>query len=222
MGDSDLRERRKPEAFRFVLRQATRPEHEALDAHPAFASLMSGTLSRNGYRSLMTQFHDFYCVHDPLLDASCRLHSMERLGFIYAPRSGILGRDLAALEGRAARPASVGPAPPNLETAGSLAGVLYVLEGSMLGGGVLSRAVGALPAVTGETGDGYWRWCRDLGASRWAMTCAMIERLSTSGAARSDMISGARAAFATFAGWLGGWRDDSVQVEPGRLDVERC
>jgi heme oxygenase len=223
MGATETRERRKPEAFRFVLRSTTSPEHQALDAHPAFARLMDGSLSVGGYRRLMAQFHGFYNTHDPMLELACRRHSVDRLGFAYASRTAILGRDLAALGGIVPRPAVAGPAPLHgLDTAGTLGGVLYVLEGSMLGGGVLSRAVESLLSRTGTSGGGYWLWCRDFGAARWAMTCAMIEALSASEAARSDMISGAQNAFATFAGWLADWQDEAPDGADGLRDMERC
>ena len=223
MGATDTRARRKPEAFRFVLRSATSPEHQALDAHPAFARLVDGSLTAGGYRRLMAQFHGFYSAHDPMLELACRRHSVNRLGFAYAPRSAILGRDLAALGCIAPQAALASPAPlSDLASAGTLGGVLYVLEGSMLGGGVLSRAVESLLSRTGMSGGGYWLWCRDLGAARWAMTCAMIEALSASEAARSDMISGAQNAFATFAGWLADWQDDAPGGADGLRDMERC
>jgi hypothetical protein len=50
----------------------------------------------------------------------------------------------------------------------------------------------------------------------------MIEGLAASEAARGDMISGAQAGFATFAGWLAGWRDDAPDVADGLRDLERC
>jgi heme oxygenase len=206
---TEMQARPKSEAFRFMLRRATRIEHKALDAHPAFAALMEGTLSVDGYRSLMALFHGFYQRHDPLLERACSLHALDRMGFVYASRSVLLRSDLAALDGGPSGPRTdKSAALPPIGSAGTLGGVLYVIEGSMLGGTVLCRAVEALLSQKGAEGCGYWRWCRDASAARWAMTCAMIERLAATETARAEMIAGAQAAFATFAGWLDSWKED--------------
>jgi heme oxygenase len=218
---TDMREHQRPEAFRFALRRVTRTEHEALDGNPAFAAMMNGTLSLDGYARLMAVFHGFYERHDELLDLACRHHGLHALGFTYASRAIILRDDLASLGALGTgqhsshdEPASL----PTIRSAGTLVGVLYVLEGSMLGGSVLCRAVESLLVKTGAKGSGYWRWCRDAGAARWAMTCDVVERTAASDAARNDMIAGAQAAFHTFDRWLDRWSDDRRSVR----SLARC
>lgn len=218
------RDSREAEGFRFRLRKETRAEHEALDAHPAFAAMMNGTLGAAGYSRLMTLFFGFYSRHDPVLARACAEHSLDRFGFAYRARSAILRDDLAALgidadhgvehDRRAEADLS-----PVTATQGGIAGVLYVIEGSMLGGAVLARAVHALAGPLGA--DGYWRWCRDDGAARWAMTCGMIEHVSATDINRTDMIAGARLAFASFGRWLARWSDDRAGSALRRSGV-RC
>lgn len=84
MTASALRERQKPESFRFTLRAATRAAHAALDAHPALSTLMDGTLSPEGYRQLMSFFYAFYNRHDDMLGMACCRYEMERHGFVKA------------------------------------------------------------------------------------------------------------------------------------------
>ncbi len=215
MAQDQIEQRPKPEAFRFELRRATRPEHESLDAHPAFAALMNGTLDVGGYQRLMILFHGFYARHDRLLAQSCERYALNRLGFAYAPRTSILAKDLAALGVPPIRAANLAALPP-IDTAGTLGGMLYVFEGSMLGGGVLCRAVESLLEKHDASGSGYWRWCREAGAGRWAMTCAMLDRIAATEAEKQDMIAGAQAAFVSFADWLAIWRDPSWDMSPGR------
>jgi len=189
-------DRRKEQAFRFTLRRATADRHAALDSHPALAALAAGRLDLDGYRRLMAVLYGFYLGHDPVVAEACRLHGIERHGFSYAPRAEIIARDLAAL--------GMPPSPPGhravdpIDSPASLAGLLYVIEGSMLGGGVLSHSTAALLAETGGRGDAYWRWCRDAGAQRWAMTCRMIEEMAATVDARREMIAAAEAAFDAF------------------------
>lgn len=216
--------RQRQEAFRFVLRRATRTEHEALDSHPAFAALMKGTLGVGGYRNLMSLFHGFYHRHDALLAEACQRFGLDRSGFTYASRAGILSRDLAALgidtsSDDSNRPSEPQGLPP-ITSGGDLGGMLYVLEGSMLGGGMLCRAVEGVLGQDGAAGDGYWQWCREAGGRRWAMTCDLIEDLATTEGARADMISSAKGGFDAFARWIAGWRDDTGIPTPG--GVLRC
>jgi heme oxygenase len=210
MTASALRERQKPESFRFTLRTATRSEHAALDAHPALSALVDGTLSPEGYRRLMSFFYAFYDRHDSMLRMACSRYELERLGFVYAQRRSILlsGERRATL--------------PSIRSSSTLAGYLYVLEGSMLGGGVLLRAAEAMQRQRGESGFGYWQWCHDAGAARWRMTCNVIDILADSDVARSEIIEAARQAFSTFSEWLEQWRYEAPRAGVAATGVLRC
>jgi heme oxygenase len=209
------------EPFRFVLRRETRAGHAALDGHPAFSSLLDGTLDLCGYRRLMVMLHGFYARNDAILAEACRRHALGSLGYVYAPRAGILRGDLTGLGTRSVPVSWEAPEPAPLayfDSAGTLAGVLYVLEGSVLGGSVLCRAAETLLAHTGVSGLAYWQWCREAGGARWAMTCAMLEGLASSESERRDMIAGAHAGFAGFEAWFRRWSSDLVR----EMSVARC
>jgi heme oxygenase (biliverdin-IX-beta and delta-forming) len=203
------------EAVRFVLRRETRAAHESLDGHPALAALMNGTMDTDGYRRLMVLFHGFYASHDRMIERACQDHSLSRFGFVYARRTEILASDLAAL---AVQPPSIledtsSNTLPPIGSAASLGGVLYVLEGSMLGGAVLCRAAEKLLGKDGGLGIGYWQWCRAAGGERWAMTCDMLENLAADSAATQEMLTGADAAFATFASWFADWQSNPQETD---------
>lgn len=209
----------RSEPVRFALRRSTRAEHAALDAHPALAALVDGSLDRDGYGRLMGRFERFYACHDAMLARATMAYGLDRFGFTYASRAAILAEDLAQLGVDGWREAPAAPLSP-ADSIGTLCGMLYVLEGSMLGGAVLCRAAEALPSNSGGRGCGYWRWCRDEGGRRWAMTCATLDALGTSEAARSDMLAGARATFIGFGDWLALW-DAGENRLPG-MDAMRC
>lgn len=224
MSATAIHERLGSESFRFVLRRATRVEHQSLDDHPAFAALIGGTLGIGGYRTLMSLFHGFYAAHDSILADACNEHRLERSGFIYAPRADMLAEDMSCLGAKPPVPVASIPGPHRLAigSAGSLAGMLYVFEGSMLGGSVLCRAVEALLAAHGASGARYWRWCRDAGAARWAMTCAMLDEVSATSRARADMVDGARAAFSGFSDWFSDWADEACAEPTPVGSLDRC
>lgn len=223
MTASALRENQKPEFFRFTLRGATRAEHAALDAHPALSALMDGTLGPDGYRRLMSFFYAFYDRHDGMLGMACRRYGLELLGFVYAQRSRILAADLSALGVKANLVSSEEHAPlPSIGSSRTLAGYLYVLEGSMLGGAVLLKAAETMQRQRGQTGFGYWQWCHDAGATRWRMTCDVIEKLADSDIARAEIIAAASQAFSTFSEWLEQWRYEAPRAAGAATGVLRC
>lgn len=184
-------------------------EHDGLDRHPAFAALIGGKLSFDGYRSLMLAFHGFYRCLDQPLQHACDQFGLDRLGFRYEPRTAILAGDLAMLGVNARASSNRPPAGGTLrlDSIEALGGALYVFEGSLLGGSVLCASTDELMEKTGSTGNAYWRWCREAASRRWAMTCRLIEDLATTDQAKVPMIGGAKMAFRSFATWLDDWDD---------------
>lgn len=170
------------------LRDATRDAHHALDHHPALQCLLDAALTREAYAASLLAL---YPAHAALENRVCR--EIARLGLhLRVPRRlprladdlGSLGLPAEAIDSDTAQlPAS--PA--------SLAGELYVLEGSRLGGRVIAdrlrRSLGpgvphaffSLPMVPGE----------------WSRRLDELEALCLPG--ESDAaVAGAREAFARF------------------------
>jgi heme oxygenase len=171
----------------------------------------------------MSLFHGFYDGHDDMLEAACRMYEMELNGFVYAPRRPILAADLTALGVEAGLLSHEKLARlPSIGSAGTLAGYLYVLEGSMLGGGVLLKAAEGMQRQRGESGFGYWQWCHDAGATRWRMTCNVIETIADSEITRTQIMEAARQAFSTFSDWLEQWGYEAALADGAAPGVLRC
>jgi heme oxygenase len=187
-----------------------------LDNHPAFLALVNGSLSLPDYGRLMLAFHGFYSMLDPYLESACIRFSVAKSGFRYAGRTAMLTNDLVALGlgDEAARSASSAGGPAPARSAAALAGMLYVFEGSMLGGAVLCAATETLLAPAANGGNSYWRWCRAAAQPRWAMTCGLIEELADTPAARDEMVAAARDSFQRFAAWFERWAPDAGGAPP--------
>jgi heme oxygenase len=157
--------------LRTFLRRRTSGAHEDLHLHPAFAPLASASASgtRSGYVALMAGLAGFYDALDPLLERAAAAH-----GLSYVARAHLIKRDLDHLDA-AARPVACRPvAPRGLP---ELLGVLYVVEGSTLGGSVLATRATELG---GAEGAGFWTWCRREGTAHWkALVAAMDAALLT-------------------------------------------
>jgi len=184
---------------------------------------MDGTLSPESYRWLMSFFYAFYDRHDDMLAMACRRYELEHHGFVYAQRRAILAADLTAL-GLEANPLSNKKQAtlPSIESPSTLAGYLYVLEGSMLGGGVLLNAAEAMQRQRGESGFGYWQWCHDAGAARWRITCNVIEKLADSDGAQAEIIAAASQAFSTFSKSLEQWSHEKLSANAAASGALRC
>jgi heme oxygenase len=135
-----------------------------------------------GYLRMMRVFHDFYIWLDPLICRSMPLLGHHAHGFTYTPRAPMFARDISDLEPRCPRTstststcARSGQQLP-LDTAGALAGALYVVEGSILGGSGLDRCARSVLQSHDSAGRSYWQWCRNNARHRWLATRQIDQR----------------------------------------------
>jgi heme oxygenase len=116
------------------LRRATKTAHHALDHHPLLAALLSPSLTRTAYGDALAALHGIFAATEYALAPGADVD------FPHAPRLPALDADLAAL-GRAPSPCLSLIAVP--DSGAARIGLLYVLEGSALGGQVLTRQIQA-------------------------------------------------------------------------------
>ena len=115
------------------LRAMTRARHEALEAKPVFAALMSPALTLLDVQRAFQVFQAFYACAEP--DLLLQL-APAGLGGLYRPRLSWLAADLVMLDIPALPAVSLDPMP---SSRAGLLGVIYAIEGSALGGQVLQR-----------------------------------------------------------------------------------
>lgn len=167
-------------SLRILLRSATRPDHERVDALGETFDLASP----DGYGA-------FLLAHAralPPLEAA-----VERSGFL--PPDWPERRRTAALTSDLARLGLAFPRPlprPDLPRMAMNLGALYVLEGSRLGGALLARR---LAAAQPSAPSAYLR--HGEGQPFWRDFLVWLEAMGPEGR-ETDVIEGARRAFATF------------------------
>lgn len=183
-----------PDDLRQRLRAGTAADHERLENH---LDLLREPLAEARFRAVLERFHGFHFAWEP---AAARWLPAGLL----APRQRVplLRADLRAL-GRAeagidALPVCAEAAALCSDLAGTL-GSFYVLEGSTLGGRLISRALAAaawLPA-------GGLRYFDPHGAAtgeRWRETLAHLNAAPAT--LHADVVQGARRCFACLDAWL--------------------
>jgi heme oxygenase len=184
------------------LKHATRSVHEALHRAPLLAAFEHQQLDIAGYLRMMRVFHDFYIWLDPLICRSMPLLGHHAHGFTYTPRAPMFARDISDLEPRCPehqhqpQPGARSGRQLPLDTAGALAGALYVVEGSILGGSGLDRCARSVLQSHGSAGRSYWQWCRNNARHRWLATRQIVDQVWLSQGSGDLMADSAMRVFA--------------------------
>jgi len=191
-------------ALRDELRAHTHDQHERLHAHSGFMALFGETLSIDGYYALTRRLYGFYLPLDRAIERALAGGAIHCDDYSYARRSGLLAQDLRDLGGDAAM---IDESPEcravaGLVTPASLGGVIYVIEGAMLGGARIDRAAQRLLARDDPAGRRFWAWCRAEGGQRWPMTTRYLDRIEAERADIRAVKAGALGTFRALADWL--------------------
>ncbi len=171
------------------LRAATRPQHEALHVHPLLAPLAKPDVTTAQYADALMAFDAFYRA----MEAGRTVPTLD--GVPDAPVIAWLAHDLAAT---ATRPLAATVDCPPIDSEARLWGYLYVKQGAMLGGAVMSknlnRALGLRPGVDQLFFAGY-------GAETGRRWKELIENLFVRGSRLShlDIVEMAVASFQAIA-----------------------
>lgn len=178
-----------------VLREATAEVHARLHEHPLIVELLAHP-SAERYRAVLEAFWRFYRPEEPRLVACARRFGVTEQ-YPHAIRTAWLRADLRSLGCWSPPPV----APTNLhevrepQSVAALAGCLYVIKGSALGGLVIARALGGrLPNDCGRaflTGDG------DATERTWSEFRHFCERVCPDEQARIAATAAARRVFRT-------------------------
>lgn len=169
-----------------VLREATRPAHDAAEASGGMRRLMRGDLSLHGYRTLLDAQWALFARWE-----SDRADWLQHVGqaWAYRSRSARLRLDL---EAGAPSVAEAPPAAPDVSDAHAW-GELYVIEGSALGGRVIVRQLRALyPHMTHH----YYGMGED--GPPWPSFQRALDAALPDAATQAQAIDGALSMFARF------------------------
>jgi heme oxygenase len=194
------------DAARKTLRLATKPAHERLHTNAAFTALLRGDLTRLAYQRLLTCLLG---LHEPIEDSLERFSANALLAWRGAgavvSRTALLRSDLAALgldrlEIETA-PRAYALLPPLNDAAAAL-GCAWVVEGSALGGRVMSSRVDAMLSLRQGEGGGSFFSCDQGQPERWRGCCDAVERCGAELDGLTAMIRAALNTFAMFETWL--------------------
>jgi len=142
-----------------ALRQATTAAHEAIDRQLQ----LDADMDLDRYVRILQGFEAFLSAWEP--DVAAVLSPGQRAWFAARSRLAFVRRDLAALAPDA--PRALPPTLPPLPNRSAAFGAMYVLEGSALGGQVISRRVAERFGFDAERGAAYFTGFGDRTGGLW-------------------------------------------------------
>ena len=193
-----------PLALREELKQATRIEHDQLEGA---LDLMRPDFALHDYRELLARYHGFYQSFESFLkeqaDPRCntvRFYDASRRKLPWLQQDMLALNDTeidaeAAAEMEARYRISHATLSALLPSASYLLGALYVIEGSMLGGMVLSRHFSRQLNLTADTGLRFFSGYGTETRSHWQALLRLLETSDTPMLERSEVVLGAKRMF---------------------------
>lgn len=194
------REANAPQPFLAQLRSSTAASHDALEANPYSRAIIDGTISKDDYRHFLMKFYGFYkpveeAIYNqeniPLTDIDARrraaliLNDLDSLGYEVTASDIPLCNDL-----------------PELGSEASRWGCLYVLEGSRLGGQVISRKVSATLGLPLGTGSSFFLGRGKDTGKLWKDFLGSFTAYAAASGREEEIISSAEETFTKIKHWL--------------------
>ena len=178
------------------LRDATRVDHQQLETR---IDLLNRVWSREFYRALLEKFHGFYAPLEPEIWGYSQ---WQKFNFLTAPRVKIdwLRQDLGFCGLNAAQIRAL-PRCKYLQRPASFAGALgcaYVLEGSTLGGQIISRHLKTQLNLPPQGCRFFTAYGAQTGA-KWREFVAVLEAYQGD---ENEVLAGAGATFRALECWL--------------------
>ncbi len=128
----------KPETvpLSLFLKKQTEEEHRKTENSPIMLSIMGDPFSVADYQVLLKRMLSFYLPIEKKINAFLENGT---LSYSYSPKSPLLQTDLAYLCAKDVKEQRKESDTPALETHENFLGILYVLEGSTLGGALIHK-----------------------------------------------------------------------------------
>jgi heme oxygenase len=186
------------------LRQATRPNHEAIEENPYLKRLLAGDISKEEYVSILKKLAAFYApVEDEWLRWASRFPKELEIE-ARACKTALLREDLAELDDE--RPDQQDQLHFDLAPFQSLEevwGCVYVIEGSTVGGQLIAKALANSLGVTTGHGGSFYSPYGETTALRWQIFRKTLNDAVESQALDLDkMTTAARSTFSSLDRWM--------------------
>ncbi|MBB3111098.1 heme oxygenase [Paenibacillus phyllosphaerae] len=185
------------------LKEQTAPYHIQIEKNPYAASMMDKTMTLEGYITYLQKFYGFIA---PVEEAIAQLPGWETNGFDFDLRrkAPLIEQDLRQL-GLSEQQIAQLPrsrALPDVSTFPRALGYLYVIEGSTLGGQVITKQLKKFLPIETELNGRYFNSYGEEVRVRWGEFRALVEQTAGSDEAASQTIEAAKETFILLDQWV--------------------
>jgi heme oxygenase len=169
------------------LKESTRQQHEDVEGA---VDVMSKLFSLEDYKKLIAKFRSFYSAYEPTLPYA----DLKEAGFDYDER-----RKLPSLEADAKalglEPGDQFTALPDVSSLAKAFGSIYVIEGSTLGGQVISRHLKEQLGLTPENGGAFFASYGSLVGPMWKQFGEAVTAFAADGKNDEEIVEAAKQTF---------------------------
>ncbi|WP_138754298.1 biliverdin-producing heme oxygenase [Paenibacillus sinopodophylli] len=187
------------------LREETAPNHDQIESNPYAKAIMNQTLSQEEYTLYLEKFYGFIKPAERII-AQLSGWGEFKSSLGERAKAPLLERDLLVL-GKSAEQINELPecsGLPELTTVAQAFGYMYVIEGSTMGGQIITKQVRKfLPLAEQENkGTEYFNAYGTETRAKWAEFRGVIEQSVASEEAAQQVIDSAKDTFNTLEAWL--------------------
>lgn len=182
--------------LRTQLRDATAPLHKQLNEQALLAALLGKELPLADYQQLLGIYYSLYHQLEAAIKAYLRLQPID---FDYQPRykTPLLFNDLKYWH-ITPEPLACQIVMPELNSLGALLGLLYVLEGSTLGGQFIAQHLKLTYGYTRSTGSDFYSAYGEQTTTHWQSFISYLNTFSGQPDLAAQAIDTAILSFACF------------------------
>jgi len=185
------------ESVRDLLKSETAELHKKIEN--AF-SVLSPDFTLNNYFWLLSQFYGFY---RPLEHKISLQNLPEQLDWSNRKKVPLLQKDIRHfnINEDAITYATLSELPP-VNTMGETMGVLYVIEGSTLGGQVITKSLKEKFALSSEDGTSFYNCYGQQTGKMWRQFITCLDAYVTEPQQVQDAVKAAKSTFSALGDWM--------------------
>lgn len=178
-----------------LLRDATHQQHVGINRHPLIEGLTKPGFPLANYLVLLRSYAALYRAIEPAIDLWL---ASESSLFSYSQRHKLpwILEDLAYFETEPLK--TLQPRVPDIDSWGSFIGILYAVEGSTLGGQIISRSLNAHLGLEKESGGRFFFGYGDATRLMWDEFMQFAGTVVTDQSAMSDARDASQVCFGMF------------------------
>lgn len=200
-----------PRQLQSLLREATHAQHAAINRHAFIEGLTKPGFPLENYLALLRSYAALYRAVEPAIE---QWLTSESSCFSYSQRRKFpwLLEDLAYFG--ASPSTALHPVPP-INSWGSLVGMLYAIEGSTLGGQVISRSLRANLGIEKQSGGRFFFSYGEATRLMWDEFLSFAATVATDQQTLSQAQQASQSCFAMFARALDDAQSQVADGSPG-------